>query len=106
MADAPEDPAGEDAQLGLFGDGSAPPAGTPPEALEPIQSIYVHFESVDDVRAFAALIKQPVTTQTRWICFPPVDLRTLSSYVPPPAATEEGEDDEGVDPSIVMEDSQ
>lgn len=40
------------------------------EAAEIFATIYVHFESREDVQMFAAVIGQPVTTETRVICFP------------------------------------
>lgn len=58
------------AQVGLFGSEQLPSA--PPNQTGPAQSIYVHFESPADVEAFARAIGQPVTTQTRYLRFPPL----------------------------------
>lgn len=55
-------------QDGLFGAADAPPPAV--AAAGPFQSIYVHFERVEDVAAFAQLVRQPITTQTRWMAFP------------------------------------
>jgi hypothetical protein len=39
---------------------------------DPIQSILVHFESREDVLAFAALVGQPVSTETKRLHFPSI----------------------------------
>ena len=59
----------EEGQIGLFGD--ALPEPEAPEA-GPIKRLLVHFEKLEDVVAFAALVGQHVTTQTRVIAFPPI----------------------------------
>ena len=64
----------------------ADPNIKPPE--EPYQSIYVHFETLEDLRKFAELIGQPVTTQTRAICYPPDPRYVPSKLLPPPEAAE------------------
>ena len=65
---APEPPADqEDAQPSLFDPMEAP---APSVEQEVYKVVYVHFESRDDVEAFARAIGQPVTTETREICFP------------------------------------
>lgn len=69
-ADAPGLP--EPGQLGLFGD-AAPEGAIAPR--EPVQSIYVHFEDLADVRLFAELLGQPITTQTKYLVFPPPVVR-------------------------------
>lgn len=65
-------PESEAAQLGLFGD-AAPDGAAKPR--EPVQSIYVHFEDLADVRLFAERMKQPITTQTKYLVFPPPVVR-------------------------------
>ena len=55
-------------QLGLFGD--AAPEGSIAKPREPVQSIYVHFEDLADVRLFAERMGQPITTQTKYLVFP------------------------------------
>lgn len=54
-------------QLGLFGDVVLP---TPEKVAGPVQTIYVHFEDLEELEPFGRLIGQPVTTQTRYIRFP------------------------------------
>ena len=54
-------------QGGLFGDLPVPKAGA-----EPVKRLLVHFEQFEDVTAFAGLVGQHVTTQTRIISFPPI----------------------------------
>jgi len=41
-----------------------------PAAEEAFKTIYIHFETREDVEEFARLIRQPVTTETRRICYP------------------------------------
>ena len=64
-----EEVAPPEAQAGLFGDALPPP----PKAEEGL-SIYVHFEDFSDLAPFARLLGQPVTSQTRWLRFPPDDV--------------------------------
>lgn len=56
---------GELDQLQIFGD-----LPTPERPPPPFKRIYVHFESAEDVAAFAAAIGQIVTTETKRIAFP------------------------------------
>lgn len=42
--------------------------------LSPLQSIYVHFRNEEDRRAFAALVGQTITSQTRSIWYPPAEI--------------------------------
>lgn len=44
------------------------------EDLTACQSIHIHFKTVDDVRAFAELIKQPLTDKTRSIWYPQAEI--------------------------------
>lgn len=57
----------EDAQLGLFGAEELP---APPPPVEPYQSVYVHFETLEDLAAFGRLIGLPLTTAQRWLRYP------------------------------------
>lgn len=52
--------------------------------VEAYQQIYVHFETLEDLRAFAELIGQPITTQTRAICYPPDPRYVPAKLLPPP----------------------
>ena len=56
-------------QPALFGEEDLPAVAPPPKDA---QSIYVHFEDLADIPEFARLIGQPVTSQTRWLRFPPL----------------------------------
>src|SRR5262245_30452161 len=59
---------GSPPQLALF---ELPTDGREVRAAGPHRTIYVHFESPRDVAAFAVAIGQHVTTETRWLRFPP-----------------------------------
>lgn len=63
----------------MFG---ADPNIKPPEEI--YQSIYVHFETLEDLKAFAELIGQPITTQTKAICYPPDPRYVPAKLLPPP----------------------
>ncbi len=68
----------DDAQPALFAD--LPPVEAPPP---PFQSIYVHFERIEDIEAFAKLIGFPVSSKTRVLSWPPDELfpdRALSTF--------------------------
>lgn len=96
---APPRPLNSEAQPLLFADLEPPP--TPPESSP---TIYVHFESLSDIEAFARVIGQPVTTQTRYLRFPP-ELDASSSWraeIPPPIVEEDEADDEdeGATPNL------
>jgi hypothetical protein len=41
--------------------------------LTPFKTIYVHFENAEDMRAFAELVQQQLTTDTQYIWFPESD---------------------------------
>lgn len=93
-------PLNGDAQPLLFAD-IAPPLAPP----EPRPTIYVHFEKLSDVEGFARAIGQPVTTQTRYLRYPP-EIDASSSWrataILPPVV-EEGEadvEDEGATPNL------
>lgn len=40
------------------------------EDLEPFKTIYVHVETLEDLRAFADLVKQPITMKTKSVWYP------------------------------------
>jgi hypothetical protein len=44
----------------------------------PWKSIFVHFDSEADYRAFAALVKQPLTAKTRYIWYPEAEITATS----------------------------
>lgn len=64
----------ESGQDGLFGAGDLQEVAAKPGIH---QSIYVHFENYEDIKAFGELIGLPVTTQTRQITYPPPNLRAV-----------------------------
>jgi hypothetical protein len=49
--------------------------------LEPFRSILVHFEKPEDVTAFAKLVKQNITGQTKWIWFPYMPKRSQTDHI-------------------------
>jgi hypothetical protein len=49
------------------------------EDLGPFKSIYVHFENRQDMEAFAALIGQTVTLDTKMMWFPPAELGRIGN---------------------------
>lgn len=49
--------------------------------LLPNFSVRVNFSSVDDLKAFAELVGQPITTQTKSIWFPVQQKAELNKYV-------------------------
>jgi len=53
------------------------------ENLEPLKTIYVHFETRADMAAFSALVDQKITMQTRSIWFPEneVALNNMRRYI-------------------------
>jgi hypothetical protein len=63
-------PAVEEEQPSLFGDAELPV----PESREPVQSIYVHFERLEDIEAFGNAIGVHLGVNTRAITFPPDDM--------------------------------
>lgn len=63
---APPPPEREPEIQSLFGD-DLPPPGVDPEFF---QSIYVHFEDLDGLKAFGRLLGHPLTIQTRELTFP------------------------------------
>lgn len=88
----------EDPQLGLFG-GEAWDEhwkGMPEfvqKDLTSVKSIHVHFETVDDMHAFAKLVGQKITLNTRSIWYPEAEIGRYADklYVdeepaPPPEA--------------------
>ena len=46
----------------------------------PYKTIYVHFKNEKDMEAFAKLVKQKVTDQTKFIWFPKAQHEDLLSY--------------------------
>ncbi len=77
LANAPAE--GAAPQLGLFGDEEALAPSAAPVGIA--QTIYVHFEDVEGLRAFADLIGQPISTNTQRICYPPDALFEGRQYV-------------------------
>jgi len=55
--------------------------------------LYVHFETFSDVAAFAKLVGQPVTSETRAICYPAGDLRYVIANSGPSVYIDEPEDE-------------
>jgi hypothetical protein len=53
-------------QFSLFGEEELPTA----PSGEPYQSIYVHFERLEDIAEFGRLIGLPISTRTRWLRYP------------------------------------
>jgi hypothetical protein len=53
------------------------------ENLTSLTSIIVHFASIDDLKAFAKLINQPITSKTQSIWYPQAKIRSFKgkSYV-------------------------
>ena len=76
---APEEPG----QHGLFGAADLHPVKAPDG---PVQSVYVHFENWEDITAFAKLIGQPVTSQTKVIQYPAIE---YDRHVAAPPAEED-----------------
>jgi len=82
--------------IGLFAEDELPPPPAAPTG--PHQSIYVHFEDVESIEAFARLVGQPLTTQTRRICYPADERFSAAwrtAFVPPPGEPEDDPDDDG-----------
>ena len=44
------------------------------EDLTPFKSIYIHFETIEDMQAFAKLVKQTITVETRAIWYPKAEI--------------------------------
>lgn len=44
------------------------------EDLEPLKTIKVHFESIEDMRKFAEIVEQKIGPQTRSIWFPSAEI--------------------------------
>lgn len=74
-----------DEQPSLFGDAELPV----PESREPVQSIYVHFERLEDIEAFGDAIGVHLGVNTRQITFPPDDM--FRKTIPAPALEVEAE---------------
>lgn len=62
--------------------------------LAPWKSIYVHFESREDMEKFAKLVKQTITLNTRSIWYPPAEIGRLATkkYVEGPVDSRSKED--------------
>ena len=75
----------EEEQPSLFGADELPV----PESEEPVQSIYVHFERLEDIEAFGNAIGVHVGISTRQITFPPDDM--FRKTIPAPVLEAEAE---------------
>jgi hypothetical protein len=64
------------------------------EDLAPVKTIYVHFETKEDYQAFAALVGQSLTMNTRSIWYPEAEIgRTFNKrYIDAPEPEEISED--------------
>lgn len=67
------------------------------EDLEPTKTLYVHFESLADLAAFATLVDQKIAPTTRSIWFPEAK---ISSYVDKRYADANGDDATEEEPSL------
>lgn len=47
--------------------------------LTPWKTVYVHFEDIEAIRAFAKLVEQPVTTETRSLWYPKADIGHIAN---------------------------
>ena len=94
---APSGDSEEQTQHGLFGDGEwweDEWKGMPEfiqNDLEPFKTVYVHFESKKDMDAFAKLLGQTITMQTRSMWYPEAEFLSKLSrrYVQSPKQTDE-----------------
>jgi len=75
----------EEDQPSLFGDAELPV----PESRDPVQSIYVHFERLEDIEAFGNAIGVHLGVNTRAITFPPDDM--FRKTIPAPVLEAEAE---------------
>ena len=72
-------------QIGLFGDEEhweEAWRGMPEfvqNDLAPFKTVYVHFENVEDMRAFATLIGQTLTMQTRSVWYPAAEIGRIAN---------------------------
>ena len=64
--------------------------------FSPFKTIYVHFESYEDVKKFAELVGQSLTIKTRSIWYPEAEIGRMMNK-------RWGDNEEGVDP-MVLED--
>jgi hypothetical protein len=62
--------------------------------LEPFKSIYVHFETREDMNAFSALVGQKVGVDTRSIWYPEAEIGRYSNkrFIDAPPPREPGEE--------------
>jgi hypothetical protein len=75
--------------------GNAVSLETAPKDAGLFQTIYVHFEDLADVAPFGRLIGQPVTTETRWLRFPPmIGARRAAVDLPEPSGDDEDDQPE------------
>jgi hypothetical protein len=49
------------------------------EDLTPVKTIYVHFETREDMEAFAKLVDQPLTMNTRSIWYPEAEIGRIAN---------------------------
>lgn len=68
--------------------------------LTPLKSIQVHFETVDDMRAFAKLVGQTITMNTRSIWYPEAEIGRYADKV---YAIEEPKRDDAIVEEIVID---
>ncbi len=86
-------------QIGLFGDEEhweEAWKGMPEfiqNDLQPFKTLYVHFESWEDCQAFATLLGQKITMQTKSLWYPEADIvsRLDKRYVQAPKDTDSGD---------------
>lgn len=58
----------------LFGAPEPTPEAAAAATAGPFLTMYVHFETVEDLASFGKLIGLPFTTKTRWLGWPPTEL--------------------------------
>lgn len=72
-----------------------PEAAAAPAPGAPYLTMYVHFETVGDLGTFAKKIGLPLTTQTRWLGWPPTELFPDRAVDALAALKPDEDDDEG-----------
>lgn len=82
-------------QCGLFAEEHF--VGDVIERVRPFKSIYVHFEGIAELNAFARLVKQQIGPRTPYVWFPKMDVERMMNaryvYADGRAGPEEGDDD-------------